>query len=239
MSASPRTNEAGVQPRSEEQKGVEPGSPGALLFRAVNENVRSLADGSPQEELEVVCECEHRDCAERIVISAAAYDTVRRFPTRFLIKPEHVSRDDRIVEQGASYAVVEKIGPGAEAAILRDPRRERGAVGVSPAEAGALRRSGPAEVAANQPRLLFFLSATSGACRRAEGFLAQVLQRRGNHSTFRVLSIDADSRPDLVEKFGIDVVPTLLVVADGRVRARLTEPKGCAQISRVLEPWLR
>src|SRR5262249_12317282 len=32
-----------------------------------------------------------------------------------------------------------------------------------------------------QPQLVFFHSSLSGACRRAEGFLAQVLQRRRNH----------------------------------------------------------
>ena len=40
---------------------------------------------------------------------------------------------------------------------------------------------------ATRPRLIFFTSSLSGQCRRVEGFLAQVLQRRRNHSTFRVL----------------------------------------------------
>ena len=35
-----------------------------------------------------------------------------------------------------------------------------------------------------KPRLVFFHSSVSGACRRAEGFLAQVLQRRRNHVSF-------------------------------------------------------
>ena len=39
----------------------------------------------------------------------------------------------------------------------------------------------------DQPRLVFFHSALSGQCRRVEGFLAQVLQRRRNHGTFKVV----------------------------------------------------
>ena len=90
-----------------------------------------------------------------------------------------------------------------------------------------------------RPMLLFFFSATSGASRRADGFLAQVLQRRGNHSTFRLVRVDADRRPDLVERLHITDVPTLLVVADGTVRGRVTKPTGCNQIAQLLSPWLR
>ncbi len=36
-----------------------------------------------------------------------------------------------------------------------------------------------------KPSLVFFHSASSGRCRRVEGFLAQVLQRRANHDTLR------------------------------------------------------
>jgi thioredoxin-like negative regulator of GroEL len=93
--------------------------------------------------------------------------------------------------------------------------------------------------AVNQPRLLFFYSETSGASRRAEGFLAQVLQRRANHSTFRLVRVEASGRPDLVERLHIDELPTLLVVADGRVRGRLAKPSGCREISQLLSPWLK
>ena len=48
-----------------------------------------------------------------------------------------------------------------------------------------------------QPRLVFFHSTLSGHCRRVEGFLAQVLQRRRNHGTFTVLRVAEEERPDL------------------------------------------
>jgi thioredoxin-like negative regulator of GroEL len=90
-----------------------------------------------------------------------------------------------------------------------------------------------------RPTLLFFFSPTSGASRRADGFLAQVLQRRGNHSTFRLVRVDADQRPDLVERLQISEVPTLLVVAEGRIGTRISKPSGCIEISQLLSPWLR
>jgi thioredoxin-like negative regulator of GroEL len=91
---------------------------------------------------------------------------------------------------------------------------------------------------AQKPGLVFFYSPVSGACRRAEGFLAQVLQRRRNHGTFRLYRVDEKERPDLVERFGIETMPTLVVVEDKVVRARLERPRGCREIERILAPWL-
>ena len=48
----------------------------------------------------------------------------------------------------------------------------------------------------SRPKLLFFYSESSGRSRRAEGFLAQVLQRRRNHDTFQLYRIDYNARPD-------------------------------------------
>ena len=89
-----------------------------------------------------------------------------------------------------------------------------------------------------KPGLVFFHSAQSGACRRAEGFLAQVLQRRRNHGTFKLYRVEGGTRPDLVERFGIETFPTLVVVEDKSVRGRLERPKGCRDIESFLSPWL-
>jgi thioredoxin-like negative regulator of GroEL len=90
-----------------------------------------------------------------------------------------------------------------------------------------------------KPSLLFFHSAASGRCRRVEGFIAQVLQRRSNHQTFRILHIDADQQTDLVQQFRIETIPTLVVVADKRAQAWLPNPQGCRDIEQFLGPWLR
>jgi thioredoxin-like negative regulator of GroEL len=89
-----------------------------------------------------------------------------------------------------------------------------------------------------RPGLVYFYSARSGACRRAEGFLAQVLQRRKNHGTFHLYRVEEDERPDLLERFRVDHMPTLVVVQDKIVQGRLEAPRGCREIERFLAPWL-
>jgi thioredoxin-like negative regulator of GroEL len=89
-----------------------------------------------------------------------------------------------------------------------------------------------------KPRLVYFHSAVSGNCRRVEGFLAQVLQRRRNHGTFELFRVAKEERPDLLERFGVTELPTLVVVEEKRVRARLERPRGCREIESFLAPWL-
>jgi thioredoxin-like negative regulator of GroEL len=89
------------------------------------------------------------------------------------------------------------------------------------------------------PLLVFFTSKRNGRCRRAEGYLAQVLQRRHNHDTFRVRFVAQEERPDLLERFKVEKTPTLVVVEEKRVRGRLVEPRGCEVIQTFLARWLR
>ena len=90
-----------------------------------------------------------------------------------------------------------------------------------------------------RPRLVFFYSPFSGRCRRVEGFIAQVLQRRHNHDTFELVRVSTDRRPDLAEKFRIEQVPTICVVEDRKLRRTIVAPRGCRELERELEPWLR
>jgi thioredoxin-like negative regulator of GroEL len=102
-----------------------------------------------------------------------------------------------------------------------------------------LRGAGPTDGAQVQPGLVFFYSPSSGHCRRVEGFLAQVLQRRRNHGTFKLYRVDAEERPDLVERFQVNATPTLAIVSGRRVKGRLEGLAGCREIERFLAPWLR
>lgn len=95
-----------------------------------------------------------------------------------------------------------------------------------------------AALAGSKPGLVFFYSPVSGACRRVEAFLAQVLQHRQNHGTFRLYRVDRGERPDIAERFQVATVPTLYVVERKRVIARLEEPKGAREIEHFLAPWL-
>jgi hypothetical protein len=90
-----------------------------------------------------------------------------------------------------------------------------------------------------RPTLIFFTSTREGRSRRAEGFLAQVLQRRRNHDTFSIHRIPREERPDLHEKFRVAETPTLVILEDKHVRGRLRRPRGCAEIERFLAPWLK
>ena len=93
--------------------------------------------------------------------------------------------------------------------------------------------------AAERPRLVFFYSPVSGRCRRAEGFLAQVLQRRHNHDTFDLHRVSVDDRPDLAERFKVDSVPTIVLVEGRRIKRRIVSPSGCRDLEAELAPWLR
>ena len=92
---------------------------------------------------------------------------------------------------------------------------------------------------ASRPVLVFFTSSTSGRCRRAEAYLAQVLQRRQNHDTFSVKFVDQESRPDLFDRFRVDEPPTLMVVDQKMIRGKLVDPRGCEAIRTFLAPWLK
>jgi thioredoxin-like negative regulator of GroEL len=93
-------------------------------------------------------------------------------------------------------------------------------------------------VESRKPGLVFFHSSVSGQCRRVEGFRAQVLQRRKNHGTFQLYRVDQLERPDLVERFHVETLPTLVVVENKQIQARLEKPRGCRDIERFLAPWL-
>jgi thioredoxin-like negative regulator of GroEL len=90
-----------------------------------------------------------------------------------------------------------------------------------------------------KPTLVFLYSRLSGRSRRVEGFLAQVLQRRGNHDTFVLRQIEYETHLDLAARLGVEQPPALVVIEEKRVRARLEQPRGCTDITAVLAPWLK
>jgi thioredoxin-like negative regulator of GroEL len=90
-----------------------------------------------------------------------------------------------------------------------------------------------------KPGLVYFHSSRSGKCRRIEGYIAQVLQHRRNHDTFKYYSVAQEERPDLLDKFAIALTPTLVVLEGRVIAARLELPRGSKDIARFLSPWLR
>ena len=100
-------------------------------------------------------------------------------------------------------------------------------------------RTQPVVPPAEKPRLIFFYSPLSGRCRRVDGFIAQVLQRRRNHETFHLVRVSVERRPDLAKKFQLEQVPTICVVENRRLRRTIVAPRGCRELEQELEPWLR
>jgi hypothetical protein len=47
-----------------------------------------------------------------------------------------------------------------------------------------------------------------------------------------------EERPDLLERFKIETVPTLVVIQGRAVAGRLERPRGCREIEGFLSPWL-
>ena len=95
------------------------------------------------------------------------------------------------------------------------------------------------ETRTDKPGLVYFHSSRSGKCRRIEGYIAQVLQHRRNHETFKFYAVAQEERPDLLEKFGIELTPTIVVLERQSIAARLESPRGSKEIERFLQPWLK
>lgn len=99
--------------------------PSQLLFRELNEEIAQRRP--PRDEImDAVCECERRSCTRAVRLSPEEYESIRRFPTRFLMHRGHATDDDeRVVEAHEGYDVIEKTGAAALVAIRLDPRRRR------------------------------------------------------------------------------------------------------------------
>lgn len=65
-----------------------------------------------------------------------------------------------------------------------------------------------------------------------------MLQRRRNHETFELVNVSIDERPDLARRFGVEEVPTILVLEGPDVRSRIVSPRGCRDLEHALETWL-
>ncbi len=87
-----------------------------------------------------------------------------------------------------------------------------------------------------QPLLVFFCSKRSGPARRMESLLAHLARKE--RERLRVTRVDVDERPDLAERFRVDVVPTLVLVEAKRVVARLDGRQSAPAIERMLEAHL-
>jgi hypothetical protein len=94
------------------------------LFREVNERIDEIADGfGLAEGFSIVCECAGPDCQERIGLTRAEYEELRRMPMHFAVLHGHdIPAVERVVRESDRFVTVEKFD---DSAILIDPRRRR------------------------------------------------------------------------------------------------------------------
>ena len=97
------------------------------VFRNVNERIKQLQHTfavAEREPLQMICECDRLDCAERVAISVDAYELVRSHSAEFIISPGHEDTQvDEVISTTSGYAIVrKKPGDPREVAVETDPR---------------------------------------------------------------------------------------------------------------------
>lgn len=89
---------------------------------------------------------------------------------------------------------------------------------------------------AEKSLLLFFTSKRCGPARRMESVLAHVARKE--RTRLRVIRVDIEDQAGLAGKFGIDEVPTLVLVRDGRAVGRIEGRASAPRIERLLRSGL-
>ena len=92
------------------------------LFRAVNEELRRIRNGSLEPTVDVICECSMLQCDRRISMPVDEFDSLLGIAGRFVVLEEHLSPDEhRVVGRYDGYLVVE-MSDGAANQAATDPR---------------------------------------------------------------------------------------------------------------------
>jgi thioredoxin-like negative regulator of GroEL len=88
-----------------------------------------------------------------------------------------------------------------------------------------------------RPLLVFFTSRRSGPARRMESLLAHIARKE--RGTLAVKRVDVDERPDIAERFKVEEIPSLALVKQKRVVARLDGRSTAPKIESMLDSHLR
>jgi thioredoxin 1 len=93
-----------------------------------------------------------------------------------------------------------------------------------------------AETRTPKPSLIFVGRSRSGPSRRMESLVAwvKVTQKK----RLRVVDLDADANPELVEELGVSKVPALVLVKDQRVLGRLEGRVTGREIEDLIRPHI-
>lgn|SRR5436190_16463232 len=100
-------------------------------FRAANEKIEEGWQrlGKAEQTIPFTCECGRRDCMVVLRLTAGQYEQGRRNPRTFICAPGHEIVGDgigRVVQEEASFVIVEKLGVAGAVAERADPRTSDG-----------------------------------------------------------------------------------------------------------------
>jgi thioredoxin len=132
------------------------------------------------------------------------------------------------------------LGPGYPR-VMSSVRRSSTVAG--PPRAGRRRRDAPQTAprpnagAGVQALLLFFYSPTSGPSRRMDGLVSWLYVRERKRLRLRLVNVDV--APETARRFGVAVVPTLLLIKGREVVARVEGKATGQQIDDAMLPHLR
>ncbi|NYT06616.1 MAG: thioredoxin family protein [Methanomicrobiales archaeon] len=86
----------------------------------------------------------------------------------------------------------------------------------------------------SKPVLIDFSAVWCGPCKRQHPILIELRERMGD--TVEIREIDVDQNVDLAVKYGIRVVPTLIVEKDGVVKKQWEGVTGADELEAYLRP---
>ena len=86
----------------------------------------------------------------------------------------------------------------------------------------------------SKPVLFDFFATWCGPCKMQTPILEELAKKMGDAVEIR--KIDVDQHMDLAEKYGIRVVPTLIVEKDGKIVKSLEGVTNAATLEEILAP---
>ncbi|MFA5268163.1 MAG: thioredoxin [Methanoregula sp.] len=86
----------------------------------------------------------------------------------------------------------------------------------------------------SKPILFDFFATWCGPCRMQTPIIEELAKKMGDAVEIR--KVDVDEHMDLAEKYGIRVVPTLIIEKDGKVLQSLEGVTDAATLEKLLRP---
>ena len=86
----------------------------------------------------------------------------------------------------------------------------------------------------SRPVLFDFFATWCGPCRMQTPILEELAKKMGD--AIEIRKVDVDQHMDLAEKYGISVVPTLIIEKDGKAVQRLEGVTDAGTLEKLLKP---